>query len=613
MGFRALAFPSVGLNLHPAARTTPLWAVTPVPSGLSAPLRRNMDSLENLTEEEEPRGPRTPKSAACKPRPREVLAGRTQSYLEQTQRAESSLTYVALSMLLFSVVFPYILLSCFFIQGLFLEGGAAGLRDLRTVKLSAWASLDLWRQAGSHVLYSLGLGTGTIINLSCKAGGGGSAQDASLVVLASLITSLLATAVIFTVLGFWVTTSGPTCVQRSVRQLMMLVSEGLLPPSATPPPHIQLQPPLDYLAWVGSLPRSLQQQIIHRSPPCSIKPQTEKFMEGPGLAFAAFSQAVTLLPGAPFWAILFFLTLLALGLNTLVTLVGGLVSPLQSTFSVCRRYPRLLSALICSGGFLGSLVCASEAGSYIVAVCDDLLVPLALVAIVAFQNVTLAWIYGARRFRQQPVSALGHLLWPQLPCLWRFLTLPVLLGLLAACVLALYPVGAAHYVAWNSSVGQEVRRPHPQSALSWVRFLGVLALLPVPAHPLRRWWRLQDHEAAEAPGRPPSRRRPPQWPKGRPARPSSRAPRGHKKSVSSQRLTPLAPAPKHAVLWQTSLTSAQPSQSSWSSLMASLTSFLSVSPSLPLEGGDRSSSTRASGSHPAPPAPPAPPVPPPQE
>ena len=167
-------------------------------------------------------------------------------------------------------------------------------------------------------------------------------------------------------------------------------------------------------------------------------------MEGPGLAFAAFSQAISLFPGASLWAILFFLALVIMGLSTLMSILEGIVCPLQTSFSLFRRYPKLLSGtvgsrpskdpallpplprppqsveltltpspalridlsvakpafvtvLICLGGFLGSLVFTSHAGSYIMSLFDDCLVPLTLIVIVAFQNVALAWIYGARR------------------------------------------------------------------------------------------------------------------------------------------------------------------------------------------------------------------------
>ncbi|XP_025705619.1 orphan sodium- and chloride-dependent neurotransmitter transporter NTT5-like isoform X2 [Callorhinus ursinus] len=456
-----------------------------------------------------------------------------------------------------------------------------------SMPLSAWASLDLWCQAGGHVLYSLGLGMGTTINFSSyKAGEDNYIQMASLVVLVNLGTSLLVTSIIFIVLGFWATTSGPTCVEKSVSKLMNLIKKGVLPQDAKPPEDILLSPALDYLEWISNLPQHLQDQVIHSTPSCSIKTQKEKVMEGPGLAFAAFSQAVSLFPGSSFWAILFFLALVIMGLNTLIRILEGIVYPLQNSISIFGRHPKLLSALVCLGGFLGSLIFTSHSGSYIMSLFDDCLVPLILTIIVAFQNVALAWIYGARRVREEIFGDLGRLLWSFFTVLWCYVTLPGLLALTTICLMQLYQTEPPYYIAWNSSMSQEVKQPYLQSTLGWVTFLSMLTFLPIPVYPLQHWWYLQDHIASDPFGKLQSKKMPlvPPKPLQLPKR-HVKSQEGNGESSSKKLSLPLIRG-LNLNPWQFSLPLSRDSQSSsWFSLpvITSVTSISSVrSLSLPI-------------------------------
>lgn len=65
-------------------------------------------------------------------------------------------------------------------------------------------------------------------------------------------------------------------------------------------------------------------------------------MEGPGLTYVAFSQAISLFPGSSFWAIIFFMSLAIMGLGTMITLLEGIVLPLQKSISIFTKHPNLV-------------------------------------------------------------------------------------------------------------------------------------------------------------------------------------------------------------------------------------------------------------------------------
>ncbi|KAF6079457.1 solute carrier family 6 member 16 [Phyllostomus discolor] len=468
------------------------------------------------------------------------------------------------------------------IRGLFLEGAAASLGRMMTTELSDWASLDMWRQAGGHVLYSLGLGTGIVINIFCKAGGRNFIQVACLVALANLLTSLLTTSLIFIALGFWTANSGEACVEETVIKLVNLIDRGMLPQDVRPPAQILLLNPLDYLQWVENLPEHLKYQVVRLAPSCSIKALEEKFMQGPGLVFAAFSQAISLLPSASLWAMLFFLVLIIMGLSTLMKILEGIAFPLQN--STFRQQRLLLSAVMCFGGFVGSLVFTSHAGSYIVSLFDEHVVPLALIIIVAFQNVTLAWVYGANRFREEMYGDLGHLMWSFFVFLWRFVTLLGLLSLFIMCLMSLYWSNPPHYIAWNSSLSQEMRQPYLPSTLHWVTVLSILTCLPIPVHPLRQWWYLQEKVAKDPfekmqskklnlPPSPPS-----QWPKRHAEKATFKFQDGKYESSTPVFNLPSARASKLDSLWQFSLPWSRHSKTSSAFSLPQASSLTSIFP-----------------------------------
>ncbi len=62
-------------------------------------------------------------------------------------------------------------------------------------------------------------------------------------------------------------------------------------------------------------------------------------VEGTGLAFIVFTEAITKMPGSPAWSVLFFIMLLCLGLSTLFGNIEGVVVPLKDLNVFPKTWP----------------------------------------------------------------------------------------------------------------------------------------------------------------------------------------------------------------------------------------------------------------------------------
>ncbi|XP_061445167.1 sodium-dependent neutral amino acid transporter B(0)AT2-like [Rhineura floridana] len=401
--------------------------------------------------------------------------------------------------LYFSSLFPYVVLLCFLVRALLLEGAVDGIRIMFTPKLSIWGDMQVWRQAATQVFFALGLGFGTIIAYSSYNPRHNNCHiDGLLVSGINFLTSVLATLVVFAVLGFRANIITQDCVERNTNILSHLVLNGSLPAVLLQQGNFSDLSAAEYSTWYRGLQNDTAEKLLQNWEirDCRAEDEMNKGVEGTGLAFIAFTEAMTLFPTAPFWSVLFFFMLLNLGLSTMLGNMQGIITPLLDNFHSLRRRRTLFTVLCCIVGFLLGLVFMQRSGNYFVMMFDDYSATLPLLIVVAFEAFAVAWIYGADRFSSDIEAMLGWRPWRIYGYMWRFVSLASILCLLLASLVRMF-LKRPTYQAWNREKAKEQQLEYPPWALGLLVSLIVAAALPIPAmffrQLLREWFAQRDN------------------------------------------------------------------------------------------------------------------------
>lgn len=127
-------------------------------------------------------------------------------------------------------------------------------------------------------------------------------------------------------------------------------------------------------------------------------PMEEVVEGGIGLAFVVFPQAFNTLPFLPqLVAALFFLTLIAAGLSSLISMVVAFLSGIIDKFKVSQG---TWINLLCVIGFLGGIIFTTESGIMWLDIVDHFLLGYGLVFMGLLEITIIAWVYGEQRIVQ---------------------------------------------------------------------------------------------------------------------------------------------------------------------------------------------------------------------
>ncbi|KAF7656804.1 hypothetical protein LDENG_00035750 [Lucifuga dentata] len=378
-------------------------------------------------------------------------------------------------------ILPYVVLAIFLIRGLTLKGATNGINFLFTPQVEELLKPITWLNAGAQVFYAFGLAWGGLISFSsynpihnnCQ-------QDALILSAVTGFTSIYAATVTYAIIGFRATEKYDNCISENILTLLNVfdLAEGSITTS-------------NYEAALNHLNTSDPDVILGVAlKPCSMEKLLSEGVEGTGLAFIMFTEAITKMPVSPLWAILFFVMLLCLGLSTMFGNIEGVVVPLKDLNVFPKTWPHeALTGTTCVVAFFITFLFAQHSGNYWLTLFDNFGGSVPLLAIGLFEMVAVVYIYGIDRFNKDVEFMIGHkpsILWQ---VTWRFIS-PLIILVILVFYLVTQVEKELTYLVWDPNYEKFpslTSVPYP----SWVYVvIFVLAGIPSLATPLYALCRL---------------------------------------------------------------------------------------------------------------------------
>jgi NSS family neurotransmitter:Na+ symporter len=127
-------------------------------------------------------------------------------------------------------------------------------------------------------------------------------------------------------------------------------------------------------------------------------PIAELAAQGPALAFVVFPKAISLIPMAPLFAVLFFVMLITLGIDSAFSLVEAVSTVIHDKYPHIRKED--VSLYVCVFGFMSGIIFTTFAGLYYLDIADHFITSYGLVFVGLLEVIAIGWLYGADKLRK---------------------------------------------------------------------------------------------------------------------------------------------------------------------------------------------------------------------
>ncbi|KAL6100049.1 slc6a19 [Pungitius sinensis] len=339
-----------------------------------------------------------------------------------------------------TAILPYIVLAIFLIRGLTLKGSFSGIKFLFTPDVDELIKPTTWLDAGAQVFYAFGLGWGGLISFSSyNPVHNNCIQDAVILSVITGLTSIYAATVTYSIIGFRATEKYDNCLNNNIISLLNTFD--------LPEDNITAS---DYEAALNRLNSSSPETVLGLDlKTCDIQTLLSEGVEGTGLAFIVFTEAITKMPGSPVWSVLFFVMLLCLGLSTLFGNIEGVVVPLKDLNVFPKTWPHeILTGITCMAAFFICFLFALDSGIYWVTLFDNFAGSVPLLTVGLFEMIAVVYIYGIDRFNEDVEFMVGHkppIFWQ---IAWRFIS-PLIVLVILVFYLVTQVQEELTYLVWD--------------------------------------------------------------------------------------------------------------------------------------------------------------------
>ncbi|XP_040020207.2 sodium- and chloride-dependent transporter XTRP3 [Gasterosteus aculeatus] len=386
----------------------------------------------------------------------------------------------------FTALFPYVVLFIYLVRGFTLHGAVNGVVYMFTPKLEQLANPTTWINAATQIFFSLGLGFGTLIAFaSYNQYHNNFERQAVIVSLINCGTSIFASIVTFAIYGFKATVNYENCLDRT--RLLLLNTFDLAEDS------INID---SVFEWIERLNTTFPEQfaaIAHKLEGCDLENELDTAVEGTGLAFIVYSEAIKNMPVSQLWSVLYFIMLLLLGMGSMLGNVTAIITPLRDFKCVSNISDELLNGLVCVFCLLLGLGFTTTSGNYWFTMFNDYGANFSLLFIVLIEVIAVSYIYGIKRFEKDIEDMLGHRPNWYWKIMWGGISPLLLITLFIVYIVNYIRGGTPTYQAWDKELGKSVVMEYPVFAQVFIGLLLASSISCIPLTALYVYCRKRKH------------------------------------------------------------------------------------------------------------------------